>query len=168
MLSRWLQKGGSLAEQARRHIAGLGVKPPPPPGAGPGAGLAGPLGAVLRRMADPAAAETPAAAEPPAPPPAPPGAGGGGNPTTLAALRSLRPGCDPGEVERCLRLLMLDFKRTDCQDFQGGYAKVFSAVQSGTFPPDRVINAYEWAVGRAVRNPGAAFNKRLQALGWQG
>jgi hypothetical protein len=123
MVKRWLALGGTLAEQARRHLGSE---------ARAARGGPRPLGSVLK--------------------PAP--GRDTGNPDTLALLSRLRPGCDRGDVDRCVRRLCREFGDGHSQGF---YTTTFSDVRSGVLPAEAVVNAYQRATGSGVRNRGAAF-----------
>jgi hypothetical protein len=84
-----------------------------------------------------------------------------GNPEVYQALESLHAGCGHGLVDRAVRLLCRAFKATDAQDMQGAYTQVVRQVEQGERSASCLVTAYEWAAGKNVRNPGAAFKAAI-------
>jgi hypothetical protein len=79
---------------------------------------------------------------------------------TIALLEGLGPGCDPRQVDLCVRRLCRELDGDGHS--QGYFVETLNSVRRGQIPAEAVVHAYVRACGPNVRRPGAAFVRALQ------
>jgi hypothetical protein len=93
----------------------------------------------------------------PAPPPRPQ--------TTRALIASLR-GAPADWPNKAAESIVQDLGTKD-RKFFPGFLALCTAVWSGAFPADQVVDAWDQAMCPKVKNKGAMFNKSVQRNGWR-
>jgi hypothetical protein len=77
------------------------------------------------------------------------------SPETIVLLEGLGPGCDPHQVDLCVRRLCRELDGDGRS--QGYFVDKLNAVRRGEIPAEAIVHAYVRAGGPRLRNRGAAF-----------